>query len=132
MFDGHLKAVTVTYTGVDDPEAAFAQNMAHFVGFFEGLAGDGAGRGWGYRELCGKRAVNVAFINNRVWFMANETTQQINKKDFPIGPSRKWSVGVQSSCQFISRSVASLGPSVLGVGGGGLLLQTAAAGTILD
>ena len=48
VFDGHLKAVTVTYTGVDDPEAAFAQNMAHFVGFFEGLAGDGAGRGWGY------------------------------------------------------------------------------------
>ena len=55
-----------------------------------------AGRGRGYRELCGKRAVNVAFINNRVWFMANETTQQINKKDFPIGPSRKWSVGVHS------------------------------------
>ena len=59
----------------------------------------GWGRGRGYRELCGKRAVNVAFINNRVWFMANETTQEINKKDFPIGPSRKWSVGVQSSCQ---------------------------------
>ena len=59
-----------------------------------------AGRGRGYRELCGKRAVNVAFINNRVWFMANETTQQINKKDFPIGPSRKWSVGVSHDVRF--------------------------------
>ena len=74
---------------------AGSEGSAQHPGLLLPAPGQGeAGRS--YREVCGKRAVSVAFINNRVWFMANETTQQINKKDFPPGPSRKWSVGVQS------------------------------------
>ena len=80
---------------------AGSEGSAQHPGLLLPTTGRGeAGRGRGYRELCGKRAVNVAFINNRVWFMANETTQQINKKDFPIGPSRKWSVGVSHDVRF--------------------------------
>ena len=87
--------------GSDNQQLIFELTCAGSEGSAQhpGLLLPSTGRGRGYRELCGKRAVNVAFINNRVWFMANETTQQINKKDFPIGPSRKWSVGVLSSCQ---------------------------------
>ena len=48
VLDGHLEAVAITYTGVDDAEASLAQDVADFVGFFEGLARHRAGWGWGY------------------------------------------------------------------------------------
>ena len=31
MFEGHMKAVTVTNTGIDHAEATFAQDMTHLV-----------------------------------------------------------------------------------------------------
>lgn len=45
-----------------------------------------------YHDLCQKGDVNVAYINSR-WIRINATSQEVNKKDFPIGPSKKWSVG---------------------------------------
>lgn len=45
-----------------------------------------------YQDLCQEGDINVAYISSR-WIKINETSQIVNTKDFPIGPSKKWSTG---------------------------------------
>ena len=45
-----------------------------------------------YEDLCREGGINVGYVNSR-WIRVNETSQLVNTKDFPIGPSKKWSVG---------------------------------------
>ena len=46
-----------------------------------------------YQDFCQEGDINVAYINSQ-WIKINETSQVVNTKDFPIGPSKKWSVGM--------------------------------------
>ena len=45
-----------------------------------------------YQDFCQEGDINVGYINSR-WIRINETSQIVNTKDFPIGPTKKWSVG---------------------------------------
>ena len=53
-----------------------------------------------YHDLCQRGDINVAYISSR-WIRINATSQEVNTKDFPIGPSKKWSVGTNAFNKFV-------------------------------